>query len=423
MKISLLITGQIRDRAVFENLLGCINSCADHFNKIIYCSWDEEISRARQIAANFDRLILVEAGALLPVRAFRDASIISYIAQHQQICSGIDETGGADFLLRIRADNAALTTETLALLHDVIELSLSSESDRPKSIILGASGRIPFFFDDRIMMLSPDMQAAIRDKPLSSLYQVDSRNLFPEFLFYSAGVSKNKLFRFIAYDHRLRHYEVCLRSVLHGVSTFGKIEYIAGVHEYLNYFDENFIFFKDALAKHPKISEADELGRLSVVSILSTIVAGFDVHTISEFKAGYMKNIADYATEYSKIENAIARGEIAVFSVSDKLSAQKSKRHLNYIREVLGDPSAILPPAAVQDLPHTSITPIIRYYYALSAFREGRFETCAALLRENIKVAHNPPKHAKLLNDALSKIDEATQNSDRDNRVAPPKLD
>ncbi|KRD63439.1 hypothetical protein [Ensifer sp. Root278] len=400
MKFSLLITGQVRNMAVFEGVTSSAKAAADFFEKIVYCGWDDQVATAKSLLAHNTSIECVGAGYLLPLGSGAESSLVSFLAQHQQISCGLRAIGPGTFVIRIRADSAHITAERLHYLCQLMALSGSRHDLQGKSVVLGASDRAPFFFDDRTMFLSPLHQSAILGIDLSSIYRVDPVNFFPEFLFYSslafANKSPGRLTEFCSFDHRFRHYENCVQSVMHGISVFGENGYGEGCAEYLEFAKDHFLFLADLVAEF-----SSDIGH-PPEGMMSSLCNSFHIYNMNVLLSSFERNSQEYRSEFDTVMSGVSENTSSVFRVTDKEIAVEAKSYLNTLRRAVAAGQDSTQPMP-ERLSSASIAPIIRFYQAKSLKGVGGYEAGKALISKNLDLGYSTPRQ----DDLLQEIEQA----------------
>lgn len=247
MKFDVVVSGQIRNRKIFENLLSEIVDCKENFGRIIFSSWSDQLDLAKEIIAELGLDIDVkysDCGYMLPIPANANRNFISFFAQFQQISAAADYvTSKSGHVIRLRAD-----FDVAGKLAQFVRGLAEAFAKNPtkKSLLLGGRG-VPFFFEDRILVLSIAHYRALASMSLAKLFSYDKHNLFPEHIFFTAMIGADR--EHIAHDFRYREDVLGLgKYTRYDVATFGSAfnEY---VDKYLRLIFDKFVFFKDVLER------------------------------------------------------------------------------------------------------------------------------------------------------------------------------
>lgn len=252
MKLAVLLTGQIRDEEKFRKIILQLLKVRNLTHAVTFASWSRDVERARQLFDEIAPGLVVNfadcAGAIpLNGRLNRDAG--SLLAQFEQLCIGAEHTPECEtaYTLRIRADME--NPEILSAIIEVASNHLASSSET-RSFIIGAGTQCFFFFEDRIMLLSPGHLANIRALRLSSLTKYSTYNIFPEYTFYATACGASETF--LRYDARYRERHIPQGRIYtaYDFSYHGQ-HYSRIMSEYKDIFESSFVFFDDIFKVYP----------------------------------------------------------------------------------------------------------------------------------------------------------------------------
>ncbi|WP_166144754.1 hypothetical protein [Methylosinus sp. RM1] len=213
-----------------------------------------------------------DCGWLLPLIDTLHGRFKSFLAQHQQLALGLDIFDADSHVLRIRADFKSQVTGHFRQFVEILDAAW--RLDESKCLILGAAGFVPYFFEDRILMLTPSAAAKLKNMPMANIYKIDYYNIYPEYLIYSTmmgGYDLGDLF--------LRHDHSYVENACH-ISEYDRIafgeNYEIFVERYIERFEESFMFLGDA---------AFEVGMHELFSEIG-LYLGFDSRDKATLKGG-----------------------------------------------------------------------------------------------------------------------------------------
>jgi hypothetical protein len=247
LKISLLVTGQIRDRQRFELIADAIIATMPRFDKIVFSSWTDQVEAAREIFSSRGadgNIDYCDSRRILPLSPNLNRDVMSFIAQHQQIALGLHRIGSDSHVVRIRCDAEIESPNVFMEMIDLIASCWRQADYFDKTLILGASFTVPYFFEDRFLMLSPKAAASLRDMTLDSIYSLDYFNLFPEFILYSRVIGGARpTGQFHTHDHRYSRKQPSIKFSDYDFAVFGPT-YPQQVIAYLDGFQTNVSFMR-----------------------------------------------------------------------------------------------------------------------------------------------------------------------------------
>lgn len=331
MRISLLITGQVRDEARFRLIAQSALAARDRFEKVVFSSWSDQVSIAEATFASLgakERIIYCNSGQALPVEPTINRDIKSFLAQHHQISLGLEHLGEDSYVIRVRADSPVDYLEYFLDLHDIVEDFWSRPKFSRRSLLVAASFNVPFFFDDRTLMLTPSAIASVKSMPLSGLYRYDHNNLFPEYLIYSHILAENNVRGvFFEHDHRHRFHHSDCRFSAYDFAAFGAA-YASYVIDYLQRFQSKFAFLRQF---------ANETNRVELFDRLFPNVPA-DSFDFLTFYRRWSSHVDDYISQFdtwnheNRDDAAVGSIELAKQTLNFMLSEYVQRRYDNVIR-------------------------------------------------------------------------------------------
>ncbi|MGS0896233.1 hypothetical protein ACVBGC_27420 [Burkholderia stagnalis] len=286
MKFDVIVSGQIRNRKTFENLLSEIVDCKESFGRVIFSSWSDQLDLAKKIIAELGLDIDMkysDCGYMLPIPANANRNFISFFAQFQQISSASDYvTAKSGHVIRLRAD-FDVSGKLAKFVHGLAEAF--TKNPTKKSLLLGGRG-VPFFFEDRILVLSVGHYRTLASMSLVKLFSYDRHNLFPELIFFTAMIGADR--EHVAHDFRYREDVLGLgKYTRYDVATFGSAfnDYI---EKYLRLIFDKFVFLKDVL---------DRSGRADIYTdLLEDFLPQYQyAYSEAEYRSLWEKEKASYA--------------------------------------------------------------------------------------------------------------------------------
>ena len=265
--ITVLITGQVRDRAVFLRLMEAINETREHYDSVIYSTWTDELSRLPHVldgACLPNGVQFVDAGSPFFAPTITNRDVSSFIAQHLQLVSGLEMVDPKSYVIRLRADydcqSVANYTRMIRLILDIWRSHEYSDC----ALVSGADEASPYFFEDRILLLPPRHTQRLSRLRLDDAYKSDYFNIFPEYQIYSS-IMGAKLSPFFFHDHRYR-----MRAGLGGLfsdydfQSFGR-DYPNQVRRYLAEVATELSFLSDAANVLGRSDDYDHLASVGSV--------------------------------------------------------------------------------------------------------------------------------------------------------------
>lgn len=293
MKLSLLITGQIRNEAEFRILVREIDCIAHRFHKIVFSSWSDQLRLAQATVSDKKtgyHIEFCDCGHLLPLIDTLHGRFKSFLAQHQQLALGLDLFDADSHVLRIRADFKSQVTGHFRQFIDILDAAW--RLDESKCLILGAAGFVPCFFEDRILMLTPSAAVKLKNMPMANIYKIDNYNIYPEYLIYSTIMDGYDLVEvFLRHDHRYIGND-CNISEYDRIA-FGK-NYEIFVEKYIERFEESFVFLGDA---------AFEVGMHELFSEIE-LYLGFDSRDKATFKDRWRTKVREFYNCSDRLDRA-----------------------------------------------------------------------------------------------------------------------
>jgi len=283
MKLSLLITGQIRNADEFRALVREIDCVKNRFQRIVFSSWSDHIRLAQHLIfdENIESYIeFCDCGQLVPIVDTLHGRFKSFLAQHQQLALGLDILDDSSHVLRVRADFKSQVTGHFRQLIDILDAAWPPNAS--KCLILGAGGFVPCFIEDRILMLTPHAAEKLKNMPMAKLYNNDHYNIYPEYLIYSTILDwRSSGLQFLKHDHRFGN------GPFH-ISEYDKVvfgnNYEFIVKEYIDRFENSFAFLGDAAA---------EVGIQALYSEMG-LYAGYDSRDMATFKDRWQHKIREF---------------------------------------------------------------------------------------------------------------------------------
>ena len=208
IKISLLITGQIRDKKIFEDIIYKVSKVSHLFENIVFSTWYSEIAGNRSLIKKLSPYAEIVNCSRTPIGVDLAPEMVSFFAQHQQICNGFKYIHKKAIILRIRADKEYFIKEDINHLVNSIKsfkfkkynlknrlvekISESINWNNPylysynfPLIVSNLGKSVPFFFKDLEFIIGGRFRESIQDIKITDIYGHDPFNLFPEYLFFS----------------------------------------------------------------------------------------------------------------------------------------------------------------------------------------------------------------------------------------------
>ncbi|TRL33953.1 hypothetical protein FM996_10490 [Methylosinus sporium] len=397
MKLSLLMTGQIRDRRKFETIVDGVTAAKSCFDKIVFSSWSDHVSIAREVFSSRESAVEIDfcdSLQVLPLRAVINRDIMSFLAQHQQISFGVGRLDRDSYVIRIRSDAEFSSSSAFVELIELVKRCWAIPDYQQKSMVIGASFMIPYFFDDRILLLTPNAADCIRNVRLESLYSFDYYNLFPEYIIYSsvieAGCTENL---FCRHDHRYRMRDGNDRFSDYDFCVFGSA-YSNYVANYLDKTSSNVAFFRDA---------AINCGFVELFDQIFTKI-GFDCVDWATFENNWMKHIDRYSAQYSIW---IQRGGELSSASDAEVESQKQTFNFVYSEYANGKYDNVI------RLSQAGRGSLFERNYAelegASLFLLGHIEQATELLWQNFSDGHRGPEQMFYLVTGLAAAKETSK--------------
>ncbi|MEE7503756.1 hypothetical protein [Methylobacterium mesophilicum] len=245
--MNLLITGQIRNVAAFDEQIRHVRKHRPVFEKVAFATWTQEIlHNAEPVANASDVFTMLDAGNILPVTPLINRDILSFIAQFRQLACGFSHFNDNRPILRVRADDADICGVDLTELIAAVSADWSRRR-AVTTVVKGAARNIPCFLDDRLFILSPDLISKLQRLSLASFLDMPQNNIFPEFLIYSQlflGISPDL-------DTILRGDILSLQNEIHGPPSYRRKlpreVLVRGLEDYGRILKYRVAFFADVL--------------------------------------------------------------------------------------------------------------------------------------------------------------------------------
>ncbi|MFC5387939.1 hypothetical protein ACFPH9_00840 [Brevundimonas bullata] len=267
MSLNILVTGQVRDPVVFARLMDGVQALRSKFARIVYSTWSDELARLPTLVSKAclpEGLQCVDAGSPFFGATIGNRDVVSFVAQHRQILAGLAATDSDAHIIRLRADFDCVSIENFEKFIDLLIAVWKDSSLASRALVCGADDFSPFFFEDRMLLLSPKQAVRLANLKLDDSYRFDYFNLFPEFQFYASLVGAVDT-QFARHDHRYRQRAGFGEAFCdYDFMAFGP-HYEDQVRLYLGAVTKELTFLSDAADIVGKRSEYDVLEKLGLL--------------------------------------------------------------------------------------------------------------------------------------------------------------